>query len=394
MGQHDIIHGLSHASFLWARFVKNVFLLILWGFLAYGCSVGRLWVKDKSSSLTSCPEQNDARLTLWLLGDAGELPSGPRKTLFDTLQAQLSRAADNSALVILGDNVYPAGLSREDARERKREEAVLEAQINLYRNFKGRVVWLAGNHDWARGGAEGLQARLRQEVWVESRSGRGNIFMPDSGCPGPAVLRLIEDVALVILDTQWWLHPHDKPLTSCGFRSEEDFLRAVRDTLNSLRGQRLVLVGHHPLYSRGPHGGAYPWYAHIFPLAEHFRWGWIPLPVLGSFYVLFRKAGYIQDLTHRHYRRLRDSVVAALKPHAGAVYANGHDHSLQYIRKEGLHYITSGSGAHVSHVVKDRSLLAAAARPGFVKLELTESGWRCTFYSYEPEQRVRCFELR
>lgn len=356
------------------------------------CQIGKLWVSSNLKEKT-LPSVENPIYTIWLLGDAGELPTGARKALFDTLRAQLSRAPESSALILLGDNIYPIGLNHEDSPERKQEEAILEAQIKLYNNFKGRIVWLAGNHDWARGGPEGLEARLRQERWVEARSGRGNIFVPDSGCPGPAVLRLSHAVTLVALDTQWWLHPYTKPTTTCGFSREEDFFKAFRDSLDVLRGHKLVVVGHHPLYSRGPHGGAYPWYAHIFPLAEHFRWGWIPLPVLGSVYVLFRKAGYIQDITHRHYRRLRDSLVAALKTHAGTVYANGHDHSLQYIKKEGVHFITSGSGAHVSHVVKGRNLLSAAARPGFVKLELTEAGWLCTFYSFEPGQRMACFEL-
>jgi predicted phosphodiesterase len=361
--------------------------------LFISCHVGKLWLSKELTGKTSPPRENP-RYTIWLLGDAGELPAGTRQALIDTLRVQLSNASELSALIILGDNIYPAGLSHDKSPERKHQEAILEAQIELYRDFRGRVIWLAGNHDWARGGAEGLQARLRQERWVEARSGRGNIFLPDSGCPGPVVCRLNNAVSLVVLDTQWWLHSYEKPVVPCGFSSEDDFLKAARDTLTSLQGQRVVVVGHHPLYSRGPHGGAYPWHAHLFPLAEHFRWGWIPLPVLGSIYVLFRKTGYIQDLTHRHYQRLRDSLIAALKPHSGAVYANGHDHSLQYMRRDGVHYITSGSGAHVSHVVKGRNLLAAAARHGFVKLELRESGWLCTFYSFEPNQRLVCFELR
>lgn len=374
--------------------MRSFVVLIFFVLLNTSCSVGRLWVRDDHGNVESCQGVEKLDFTLWLLGDAGELPSGPRRTLLDTLQAQLSRAVDNSALVILGDNVYPSGLSGEGAPARKHEEAILEAQIGLYKDFRGRVIWLAGNHDWARGGIEGLETRLRQEAWVETRSGRGNIFLPDAGCPGPAVLRLTERLTLLALDTQWWLHPHEKPLTPCGLKSEEDFLKAVRDSLTALQGLCLVVAGHHPMYSRGPHGGAYPWHAHIFPLAEHFRWGWIPMPVLGSFYVLFRKSGYIQDLTNRHYRRMRDSVGASLRLHPGAVYVNGHDHSLQYIRRDGVHYITSGSGAHVSHVVRGRHLMAGAARHGFVKLELLESGWRCTLYTFTPEQRSAGFMLR
>lgn len=373
---------------------RMLFRLIGIGFLSAliweGCSVGRMW---HAKSLKSFPPPKDPPVySIWLLGDAGRLPQGPAKALFDSLKAQLTRASSHSMLVFLGDNVYPQGLASEGHSERSRQEEILARQVALYESFPGTVLWLAGNHDWQRGGPEGWPARLRQEAWIEKKSERGNVYLPDSGCPGPYVLRPNPGLALVALDTQWWLHETERPMHSCGLETEDDFLKNLKDTLAHLWGSRVVLVGHHPLLSRGPHGGAYPWQAHVFPLAEHFRWGWIPMPLLGTAYVLMRRAGYIQDLTHRHYQRWRDTLLSALKKHPGSVYVSGHDHGLQYLKKDNIHFLVSGSGSETSHIVRGRNLMAAANRRGYVKLEFYNNMLLCYFYTFG--KKSECFTFR
>ncbi|MCS6981288.1 MAG: metallophosphoesterase [Flavobacteriales bacterium] len=324
--------------------------------------------------------------TLYLLGDAGRMPEGTSQSLFDTLKRILCQASPHSALIFLGDNLYPRGMDEAFSMHRATQEAILKAQIALYSQYPGKVVWLAGNHDWQYGGPNGWQARLRQERFVEGLSARGNIFLPDSGCPGPVVLRLSPGLALIVLDTQWWLHRYDRPLTLCGYQKAHDFLKAFVDTLQALRHMTLVVAAHHPLFTRGPHGGVYPWQAHFFPLLEHFRWGWIPMPLLGTAYVLLRRAGYVQDLTHRHYRYMRDSLYAALRRHGRAMYVNGHDHSLQVIHRHSTWFITSGAGSSTSHVVKGRDLMAAAARIGFIQLDFYPRQILCTLYTFHVRE--------
>ncbi|MDW8418606.1 MAG: metallophosphoesterase [Chitinophagales bacterium] len=349
------------------------------------CSISRLWHSEHIPPV-SPPSETFPSFTLYLLGDAGRMPEGTSQTLFDTLRMLLRRAPAQSALIFLGDNLYPQGLDEASGMHRAALEAILKAQIALYSQYPGKVVWLAGNHDWQYGGPNGWQARLRQERFVEGLSARGNIFLPDSGCPGPLVVRLSPDLALIVLDTQWWLHRHERPLAPCGYNKAQDFLKAIADTLQALRQMHLVVAGHHPLYSRGPHGGAYPWQAHFFPLVEHVRWAWIPLPLLGTAYVLLRKAGYIQDLTHRHYRHLRDSLAAALQRHGRALYVNGHDHSLQVIHRPPTWFLTSGAGSGTSHVVKGKALKAAASRLGFIQIDFYPPQILCTLYTFHPRE--------
>jgi len=68
---------------------------------------------------------------LYLIGDAGEpwVASAPYST---TIQSQLTNNAHvPSAIVYLGDNVYPRGVEEEDHKNRKEGEQTLKDQVAI-----------------------------------------------------------------------------------------------------------------------------------------------------------------------------------------------------------------------------------------------------------------------
>ena len=101
------------------------------------------------------------------------------------------------------------------------------------------------------------------------------------------------------MDSQWWLHLHDKPgnESDCDFKSEDEVITALREIASSHPDRLLVVATHHPLYSYGVHGGNYTWRHHIFPFTDIIPWLYIPLPVIGSVYPITRGIfGNIQDV--------------------------------------------------------------------------------------------------
>src|SRR5205823_13225770 len=147
----------------------------------------------------------------------------------------------------------------------------------------------------------------RQERFVAARGDTRVTFLPGGGCPGPAVVDVGDRVRLVALDTQWWLQDGPKPqdpVSSCPTDSEREVIESLRAALGTAGRRAVVVVGHHPLLSGGPHGGHFGWRDHVFPLRGLKSWLWLPLPLIGSAYPITRESGILsQDAPSPAYRR-------------------------------------------------------------------------------------------
>lgn len=104
---------------------------------------------------------------------------------------------------------------------------------------------------------------------------------------------------------------------------------------------------------------------------------------------------YIQDVPNPTYRRMQRSFEGAFEKHPGTTYVNGHDHSLQLIRKNKVNYITSGSASQVSHVVKKPYLDFGFAGNGYVLVSLYPNGEKwAEFYRASAKGRELVFRQR
>ena len=270
--------------------------------ISVGCnSVKPYYAKEYRSWEGKLPSNIPLVHTVYLIGDAGEPENETGDPVFDLLKSQLVGTDSNSnTVVFLGDNIYYNGMPALEHPDRSQAETRLKAQLDIVKDFSGQIIMIPGNHDWHRGKADGLEYINRQEKFAEEYLNRGNIFIPDNGCPGPVEVPINDDIVMLIIDTQWWLHKHEKPRGDvCDVESDVDFLYHVEDALNRHKNKRVLMMGHHPLYSNGFHGGRFPFKEHIFPLTVANKNLYIPLPVLGSLYPLFRKhLGNIQDIAH------------------------------------------------------------------------------------------------
>jgi hypothetical protein len=188
-------------------------------------------------------------------------------------------------------------------------------------------------------------------------------------------------VRLLLLDTQWWLHRHAKPVdptSTCHEDSEGEVLGALRDAVRGAAGRRVFVAGHHPPASGGPHGGYFPLVDHLFPLRELKKWLWLPLPIIGSAYPLARQNGISpQDLSSGAYRHLRDSLESVFRDAPPLAFVAGHDHGLQVLSGGGVrHVLVSGSGSydHNDAVRTLPSTRYGAGMPGFMRVDVLENG--------------------
>ena len=334
---------------------------------------------------------------VYLIGDTGAPNLEGEDALLSTLKNHLKTVkADDKALIFLGDNIYHAGMHGRHHHERGNDEAKINAQLDAVKDFNGTIAFIPGNHDWNEGKKEGAAYLKRQEEYIEGILGPDG-FIPDDGCPGPVHVNLSNEVSIIIIDTQWWLQKKGRPYgvdSPCKVKSEAQFVKQLSSTLKDVgAGKQIIVVGHHPMYSNGSHGGHFTWKDHVFPLTMVYPKLYIPLPVIGSILPLYRKwIGSRQDIPHKKYQALINALESNFKNHENLIYASGHEHNLQYTKKLGFHHIVSGAGSKTNALKLDENILFGKAINGFARVVLSKEGM-ITIEYYGIDENVKTGKL-
>jgi len=304
-----------------------------------------------------------------LLGDPGAVATERPDSILQLLAGWQQETGAAGTIIILGDNVYPTGLPAPEHLGRPAAEKRLDALLDALRTFPGRVVLLSGNHDWNKGRPDGYDYVLRQEAYVAEHLPTAQ-YLPVGGTPGPVTVQLAEGLLLIVLNTQWWVQQGPRPAID----PKEPF-RQLQQILAANQHQRIVVAGHHPLYSNALHGGKFTAKQHVFPLTTVYKRAYVPLPFVGSLLPLYRKVvGAAEDMAHPRYRKMRRRLLRVLHQHPNVIYAAGHDHNLQYFQQQGGHYLVSGAGSKTAFVQKGGRATFVHEHKGFFSLDFYANG--------------------
>ena len=288
---------------------------------AYGCPSGAAAVLPPSV------------YTVFLVGGTGVGTDQSLTATLALLRAQMQAAGPRSTVILLGDNLSN-GLPNLDRPERPAAQKRLLLVLDLLKTCTGRVVVVPGGADWEQGGSHGWQRIKAQEKFVEEYLGRGDVFLPSNGCPGPVEIALDVQHTLVVLDTQWWLHAWDKPgiESACEAKDEAAVVLQLDDLLGRNQGKNLLVVGHRPLVS-------------------------------------VKKSVWRELMPNPRRRIMSRSLLQVLDKYPGLTYASGHERSLSYCQKNGLHYIGSGAAAQTKTIAPSARKTFEANNAGFVRLD-------------------------
>lgn len=327
--------------------------------------------------------QNKLIHTLYLIGDAGELDDTiqQRNYVLDAAATLLSQETEETSLVYLGDNVYPRGLPKKDDRDREMAERTLDAQLSVSQAHQGMTYFIPGNHDWNRHQSGGRKAILRQADYIKDHqlAAQNKIkFYPKDACADPQVVEINRKLVYVFLDSQWWLQDWEgekKMNRKCDVQSRADLLKRIEEIFVQYKNDEIVVMLHHPIKSSGKHGGNFSLKHHLFPLTEIKQNLWIPLPIIGSLYPIFRNVtGSKQDITHIKNQELMqglDGVAKRLR--INVTFASGHDHGLQYFDSDRIKYIVSGGGSRRDYTQRGGDASYARDARGFAKVNFYEN---------------------
>lgn len=335
-----------------------------------------------------------------MVGDPGAVATDGSDPVLQLLEIWKDSAGKAGTIVFLGDIIYPIGLPAPGHRHRETAAKRLDVLLESVMNFQGKGIFLSGNHDWLKGGKGGYEQLLRQERYVLEKTQDKTSYLPRNGCPGPVSMQLAEGLLLVIINTQWFVQRGEKPLGSkydCPYSDIEEFFISFNDLLRKNTHQRVLVAAHHPLYSNAMHGGKFTMKQHIFPLTAAHKRFYIPLPVFGSLYPVYRKLfGAYEDMSHRTYKKMRKRLLRIMHQYSNVIYVAGHDHNLQHFEVQQNHYIVSGSGSKTAFVKKGGRATFTLEELGFFVINYYSNGelWMEALAVAQQEEEVVVFRKK
>jgi len=371
---------------------NNIVLTIIAALVMLGCASFEPKYKDKDAQKAIVyPDQKELEHRFFLLGDAGYSQAGGTslgilafKSMLDSMQSK------NSTTIFLGDNIYPAGMPPEGDPLRTQSEYRIDAQLDALENYDGNIIFIPGNHDWYDEGINGLE---EQKDYIEKHLKKNNVWAPNSGC-GFEVRDVSEDLAIIIIDSQWFLEDWDENPTindNCPeIKTREAMLLEFANELKKNENKNVVVALHHPLFTNGVHGGNYHLNRHLYPSQKK-----IPLPVLGSLAMLIRTTGgvSIQDAQNQRYKNMVDRLSTAAAGYDNVMFVSGHEHNLQYNVEGNIHQIISGSGSKESYASLRNNGVFAYPGQGFAIYDVFKDGstW-VKFYKSVDNKPVLMFQ--
>ncbi|RMA58935.1 metallophosphoesterase [Ulvibacter antarcticus] len=317
------------------------------------------------------PSEKQLEKTFYLIGDAGYSPVGGMSEGLQVLQNYMKtqKTSGNYAL-FLGDNIYPAGMPPEGHPERAASEYRLDAQYNAVKDYDGKVYFIPGNHDWYN---EGLHGLSREEQYFESKIKDRQVFKPSKGCPLESI-SVTDNIQLILIDSQWYLEDwnvHPTINEYCDIKTREKLFIEIQTELEKHQNKTIVFAMHHPMFTNGTHGGYFSLNKHLYPTQQN-----IPLPVLSSLVVQIRSQGgvSVQDRYNELYNNLMNRLADVTRNSDRLVFVSGHEHTQQYIVKDGHTQIVSGSGAKGGGVSLGKDGLFATGKQGFAVMDVFKDG--------------------
>lgn len=272
-------------------------------------------------------------------------------------------------LLLLGD-IRQKNLIKEDS---------LIAFLKKIEEKNGRIIAVTGDRDWDKSSTYGLDTVAALEHRFNHKLGH-HIFIPSKDCPGPYIKDIGDNIRIIGINSQWWLHPYRKVIpvdSDCKNITKVQILDELDEAIASADGRQVIIMTHHPIISGGVYGGALNMIEHLFPYKHDKPNNKTFLPFYGSFYMNYRRnIGESQDMISEIYTSFIDDIDEAIRDYKNIIVCSSHEYDMEVLKMNDNYQIISGGLLKTSKVDKIDNTLYASDKLGYVKLEIgKDSVW-------------------
>ncbi len=281
-------------------------------------------------------QDKEVEQTFYFTGNT-ELETGnPTQAVLKAI-TEMSQKDDKATFVALG-NITKNGYAPKK-KDRKETEELLQASLmQPLSKFNGNVIFIPGKNEWNKNGHENIDD---MESFIQDNSEVK--FWPNDGCPREIEDLDMDNVELLMIDSQWFLEDWDDHLylnNKCDIKSRDDFIAKFKDDLKDEQNKTVIVAIHHSIltYSRQD---------------------------------FFENIGGLS--VEDYYSTQRQKLAGTLETLAGlfpdVIFVSASDKNLQYIADDGVRQIISGaSSSKLDNVRKAKDGQFTSKTNGFARL--------------------------
>lgn len=312
---------------------------------------------------------------IYFFGNAGNLEMND--PIISAFQKQINEEKKATSFIFLGDI-----LEKKDKRNEINPNQVFIESIQGLNNVK-ELHFLTGDRDWDNSGKRGKQHVKKLEKALKKQFDLKKLVIPSDGCPGPKTVALGEQTVLIAFNSQWLLHPYDRPAapeTDCKILTNADFWEELEEEIEDAEGKNIILAAHHPIYSNGHYAGKKFGYRYL-------------IPFYGSFYTAYhQEIGNPADFANPKYQDFLFHLRSILSNHEGILYISGHEKGLEALYKDGNYYLNSGAFSEKKPIKQTDETLYKGKDKGWMRLTMYKNGRiGLSIYENKKNQFVETF---
>ena len=193
--------------------LTNLLLNLICLLLISSCATKQPFVRhdsEKSVSDTSVDPSN-IDYELFLVGDIGSESNTSLESsnIVDLIKSQLKDNGVKKSVVFLGNTFGESGFPDAESPEYLKVDQSIERCIRELKTHTDKVYFIPGSSEWYDGHDYTVSAINQVEDYIQSKVSDKNIFVPSNGCGEPKLVKLSDDLLLVLMDSQWVLQGDD-----------------------------------------------------------------------------------------------------------------------------------------------------------------------------------------
>jgi hypothetical protein len=263
-------------------------------------------------------------------------------------------------LWVFNGDAFPEQMDTGQVADWKRKaNALLDRHPELH------MLLNQGDREWLGSAKDGWQRVMALEKALNrEKHPRFQVFLND-GCPGPWTVSF-PMLEVVVINSQWWNHPYDKPKPSsdaCTIADTDNFVEELEGILDETTDKNILLLSHFPIESLGNYGGRFSAASYFSP------------PLVGNALVGFRQnIGTTRDISNTNLGPLLYKLNDVLKDYSSVILASGHERNQSVMEKDNNFYINSGGIAGGTFVAHSKKASLASSSAGFVEISYSAKG--------------------